>query len=73
VPFDVLFPRLVDYVAFTPLNNATGTPAIAVPMGATEAGLPIGVHLMACHGDERTLLEVAYELEEARPFRRLGA
>jgi amidase len=72
LPFDVLFPRLVDYVAFTPLNNATGTPAIAVPMGATAEGLPIGVHLMARHGHERTLLELAFELEVAAPFRRLG-
>jgi amidase len=71
VPFDVLFPRLIDYVGFTPVNNATGSPAIAVPMGATAAGLPIGVHLMAPHGHERTLLELGYELEAAKPFRRL--
>jgi hypothetical protein len=34
-------------------------------------GLPIGVHLSADVGDERTLLELAYALEEARPFRRI--
>ncbi len=73
LPFDVLFPRLVEYVAFTPLNNVTGSPAIALPLGDTSEGLPIGVQLMARCGDERTLLEVAYELEAARPFRRLGA
>ena len=73
VPFEELFPRLVDYVAFTPLNNATGSPAISLPRGATDDGLPIGVQLMAGHGNERTLLEVAYELEQAAPFRRLGA
>jgi amidase len=60
-------------VAFTPLNNASGSPAMAVPMGSTPEGLPVGVQLMARHGDERTLLEVAYELEQAAPFRRLGA
>ena len=70
--FDELFGRLVEYVTFTPLNNASGTPAISLPMGATAQGLPIGVHLMAKHGGERTLLELAYELESAAPFRRLG-
>jgi amidase len=71
-PFEALFPRLVDYVAFTPLNNASGSPALSLPLGATASGLPIGVQLMARNGDERTLLELAYELEAARPFRRLG-
>jgi amidase len=71
-PFEQLFPRLVEYVAFTPLNNASGSPAMAVPMGATADGLPIGVQLMARHGDERTLLQVGYQLEAAAPFRRLG-
>jgi amidase len=71
--FDELFPRLIDYVAFTPLNNAAGSPALSVPMGVTDVGLPIGVQLMARHGDERTLLELAYQLEEAAPFRRLDS
>ena len=72
VPFDVLFERLRDYAGFTPINNASGGPALSLPLGATSTGLPIGVHFSAAHGDERTLLELAYELEEARPFRRLG-
>jgi amidase len=63
--------RLLDYVAFTPLNNATGSPAISLPMGATDIGLPIGVHFGARPGDERTLLELAYEIEEATPWRRI--
>jgi len=71
-PFDQLLQRLVEYVSFTPLNNASGTPALSLPLGATEQGLPIGVHLMGRYGDERTLLELAYELEAAAPFRRLG-
>jgi amidase len=73
LPFDELFRRLIEYVAFTPLNNASGSPAISLPMGATADGLPIGIQLMARHGDERTLLELGYELEAAKPFRRLGA
>lgn len=69
--FDPLFERLLKYVSFTPLNNAAGSPAISLPMGATENGLPIAVHFSARHGDERSLLEIAYALEEARPWRRI--
>ena len=71
--FEELFPRLETYVSFTPLNNAAGSPAVSLPLGCTSTGLPIGVHLAADLGDERTLLELAYELEEARPFRRIQA
>ena len=72
VPFDVLFERLRDYAGFTPLNNATGSPAISLPLAQTADGRPLGMHFSAAHEDERTLLELAYELEEARPFARLG-
>lgn len=71
-PFDQLLSRLMDYVAFTPLNNASGSPAISLPLGESSIGLPIGVQFMGRHGDERTLLELAYELEAEKPFRRLG-
>ena len=66
-----MFDRLVRYAAFTPLHNAAGAPAISLPLGQTSDGLPIGVHFSALHGDERTLLEIAYELEDARPFARI--
>ncbi|MFN2540507.1 MAG: amidase [Mycobacteriales bacterium] len=71
-PFEQLFDRLRDYAGFTPLNNAAGSPAISLPLGQTSDGRPIGIHLSAEHGDERTLLEIAFELEEAKPFPRLG-
>ncbi len=69
--FDELFAELQSYVGFTPLHNAAGSPAISLPLGATATGLPIGVHFSADLGDERTLLELAYELEQAQPFRRI--
>ncbi len=71
LPFDELFARLQAYVGFTPLNNAAGGPAISLPLGRTSRGLPIGCHVSADLGDERTLLELAYELEEARPWPRI--
>jgi amidase len=73
LPFEELLPRLIAHVAFTPLNNATGSPAISLPLGKTHDGLPIGVQLMGAYGGERTLLELAFALEADAPFRRLGA
>lgn len=70
-PFDELIDRLTRYVSFTPLNNVTGTPALSLPLGTTASGMPIGVHFSAHEGHERTLLELAFELEEAAPFRRI--
>ncbi|SIR62908.1 amidase [Williamsia sterculiae] len=69
--FDVLLPRLLGYVGFTPLNNATGGPAISLPLDTTPDGLPLGLQLSADHGDERTLLELAYELEQVFGFPRI--
>ena len=40
-------------------------------MGMSSGGLPIGVQPRAAPGYDRRLLEVAYELEEARPFARI--
>ena len=71
VEFPEMFDRLSSYATFTPLHNAAGAPAVSLPLGQTSDGMPIGVHLSALHGDERTLLEVAYELEDARPFARI--
>lgn len=68
IPFDTLFERLTRYVGFTPLANATGAPAIAVPAGVTGNNLPVGVQFMARHGDERTLLDLAYTLEAETPW-----
>jgi amidase len=66
--FDTVMGRLLEWVAFTPLQNATGAPAISLPLATTAAGLPQGMMLGAGHGGEAMLLELAYELEEARPW-----
>jgi amidase len=71
--FEELIERLVQYAAFTPLANATGAPAISLPFGHSDEGLPIAVQLWAPHGDERTLLELAFEIEQARPWRKIHA
>ena len=68
VPFDTLYERVFNYVTYTPVHNVAGTPAMSVPLSWNEAGLPIGAQFAAPLGQERVLLELAYELEEARPW-----
>jgi amidase len=63
-----VFATLTDYVGYTPLQNVAGAPAMSVPLGWSSGGLPIGVHFSAPQGQERRLLELAYELEQARPW-----
>ena len=67
-PYDQIIERLLDWVAFTPWQNATGDPAISLPLATTAAGLPQGMMLGSGAGREATLLELAYELEEAAPW-----
>ncbi len=45
--------------------TVTGCPAISVPFGRTEDGLPVGIQLVAAHGRDRFLLEVAAAVEAA--------
>ncbi len=71
VPFDVLFERLQQYVGYTPLANVAGTPAISLPLARSRDGEPIGLQFSAPFGEERRLLELAFELEEARPWPQL--
>lgn len=70
-PFVQLFERMRNYVSFTPINNANGSPAISLPMGLSREGVPIAAQLTAAHGAERTLLELAYELEALSPWPRI--
>ncbi len=62
------FERAAEYVPFTPIQNATGQPAMSVPLYWNSAGLPIGAHFSAKFGDEATLFRLAAQLEEARPW-----
>jgi amidase len=53
---------------FTALLNATGHPAISLPLHWSPEGLPIGVQLVAPYGREDVLIRVAAQLERARPW-----
>jgi amidase len=49
--------------------NVTGQPAISLPVHWNDAGLPIGVQLVAASGREDLLIRVAAQLEEAVDWR----
>ncbi len=68
VPMEDLGRRLGAYAGYTSLHNVAGGPAISLPLHWTAEGLPVGVQFASRIADERTLLELAYELEAARPW-----
>ncbi|MCR1783727.1 amidase [Nocardioides carbamazepini] len=66
--YATIMDRLLDWVAFTPWQNVTGAPAVSLPLASTASGLPQGMMFGAAPGQEAVLIELAYELEQARPF-----
>jgi amidase len=57
-----------EWVPYTPLANATGIPAMNVPLFWNEENLPIGTQFFAPYGDEATLFRLAAQLEQAKPW-----
>jgi amidase len=64
----VAFERAFISGCFTAAFNATGQPAISLPLHVSESGLPIGVQLVAPLGREDLLLRVASQLEQVVPW-----
>lgn len=62
---------MTEFAPFAALQNITGEPAISLPMGTSDNGLPIGMQFSAGYGEDRTLLELAYELEEAKAWKHI--
>lgn len=63
-----LFEDTAATVAYTPLQNVLGTPAVSVPAALAPDGLPVAVQLAGASGWDRPLLALAAELEIARGF-----
>ena len=66
---DQLLERYHSYSPFTALFNASGQPAMSVPLSWSSNGLPMGAHFAGRFGEESTLLALAAQLERAQPWR----
>ena len=59
------FETYLDWMRSACLISATGLPALSVPAGFSDAGLPVGLQLAMKHGSDFELLQVAYGFEQA--------
>jgi amidase len=78
-PFDVELPypthingvemeSYIDWMRSCYYISATGHPAISVPAGFTESGLPIGLQIVGRHRAEFSVLQLAHAFEQATGF-----
>ncbi|MBE1526505.1 amidase [Sphingopyxis sp. OAS728] len=56
---------LIDYAGYCWIDNFAGTPAISLPVGFSDTGLPVGIQFATRVGGEALLLALAYQLEAA--------
>ena len=60
--------KIFEFGSFTAISNATGNPAISLPLCTSSEGWPIGIQFIGAYGDEATLLALAGDLERAMPW-----
>jgi amidase len=68
LPPQETFARAAHLGAFTAPYNVTGQPAASIPFGLSSRGEPIGIQLAGRRGHDGTVLALAYQLEQARPW-----
>ena len=62
---DLLRPRELALLRNTRPMNVWGLPAISVPCGFTQSGLPIGLQIIGSHWGEAKVLQLAHAYEQA--------
>lgn len=67
-PAAIAFDRAARFTPWTPIFNLTGQPAIAVPAGVGQDGLPLSVQLVGRPGAEAMLYSLAAQIEQAAPW-----
>ena len=60
--------NFVSWVAYTYPINLCGFPAASIPCGFTQAGPPVGLHIVAKALGETDILRAAAAFETARPW-----
>jgi len=65
------FDKVARYSSLTALSNASGNPAMSVPLGKSSNGLPIGTQFIGRFGDEALLFRLASQLENIKPWNTL--
>jgi amidase len=69
IDYNEIAKRAAAFATFLPLFNISGSPAISLPLGEASNGMPVGVQFAAPHGQDKLLLELALELEAAKPWK----
>jgi amidase len=65
---EAAFERQWHWTPLTAIVNVTGQPAMSVPLHWSDDGLPVGVQMIGAPFAEATLIRLATQLEEARPW-----
>jgi amidase len=65
------FERATAFAPYAGLFNVTGQPAASIPWGLGSDGLPSAIQLVGPPLGEETLLQVAAQIEQARPWAHL--
>jgi amidase len=66
----VRLPTYIDWMRSCSDITVTGLPAISVPAGFTDDGLPVGLQIIGRHQDEWGVLQIAHAFEQATGFYR---
>ncbi len=65
---DQLADKVFTYMAYTPIANMTGQPAISLPLHWTADNIPVGSMFTAAIGRDDLLFSLAGQLEKAKPW-----
>ena len=65
------FAKIVNWILPCPPFNVTGQPVINIPVGFDHNGVPIGVQLVGKPNSEATIITLAAQLEQVKPWSQL--
>lgn len=65
------FDRAVEFTPYTAVGNLTGQPAVSIPTGIADDGLPVAVQVWGRPAGEEVLLSLAGQIEQAQPWSHL--